>query len=295
MYKKEFEKYNLIRQFEDKIVEIFPTDKIKSPVHLSYGQEMPYVLLSSFHNPGDKVYLTYRSHAGYLSYGGDPNKFMAELHGKSTGCSNGLGGSMHLMDLEKGIEGTSAVVSSHIPLALGDAYTKLNTNNVVTVYFGDGATEVGSFFESINVASLYNLPILFICENNGWADSSLIHTRRKIESISHYVKPWFDNHLSFTSFDNIRNNMLILKNVFDMIRKENKPIFIEYFTNREADHVGIENIKSEPLSYKKFNIDKQTADSIINNNIEKVWKAIDFAENSPFPEDLANSWPEYYT
>ena len=285
---KEFEKYHLIRRLEDEIVAVFPKDKIKSPVHLSYGQELPSVLASSFYLPGDKVYLSYRCHAGYVSYGGDPNKFMAELYGKSTGCSNGLGGSMHLIDLEKGIAGTSAIVASHIPIAVGDAYTKKNTDNIVIIHFGDGATESGSFFESLNLATLFNLPILFICENNGWADSSEITLRRKNMYISDYVKPWIEGHTLSTLKEDLNFNMSCLDDIFDDIRTYGKPKFVEFITNKEVDHVGINNINSPEIPYRYFHIEEKEANIIIENNYRKVEKAINFAEVSPYPKNLIN-------
>ena len=288
-YLDQYKKYILIRKFEEKIVEIFPTDKIKSPVHLSLGQEIPSVITSSFYRPGDKVYLSYRSHAGYLAFGGDPNKFMAELYGKETGCSKGYGGSMHLIDLEKGIAGTSAIVASHIPVAVGDAWVqkKENTGNIVFCFFGDGATEVGTFFESINIANLFQLPIVFICENNLWADSSDIRYRRPFPFIDLYIKPWFENRsIWIKEPETMDNRYYFTKSIIDDTRKDKKPRFIEFIDERKIDHVGIANIKSNPISYENFNINKEEAEKIVTDSEQIVQRAIDFAESSLFPEKL---------
>src|SRR2546425_5471200 len=141
-----------IRRTEEEVARIHPTDKIKSPVHLSIGQEAVSVGVCEALDTRDVVFGTYRSHALYLAKGGDLRRMWAELYGKATGCAKGKGGSMHLIDVEHGVMGTSAVVGSTIPLAVGHAYKfKLRREPaIVASFFGDGAVEEGVFHESLN-------------------------------------------------------------------------------------------------------------------------------------------------
>src|SRR5918997_5171096 len=174
-----------IRRVEEEIARIYPTDKIKSPVHLSIGQEWIAVGVCEALRPGDIVFGSYRSHAYYLAKGGDLKKMFAELYGKATGCAKGKGGSMHLVDVAHGVMGASAVVGTTIPNALGYAYAlKLQKRkNVVVSFFGDGATEEGGFHESMNLAAVLGLPVLFVCENNLFSSHLHIQLRQPKDSV----------------------------------------------------------------------------------------------------------------
>jgi TPP-dependent pyruvate/acetoin dehydrogenase alpha subunit len=167
-----------IRRVEEEIARVYPTDVIKSPVHLSIGQESVSVGLCEALRPDDAAFGTYRSHALYLAKGGNLRAMIAELYGKATGCAKGKGGSMHLVDVAAGVFGASAVVGTTIPHAVGYAYAvKLRREpRVVLCVFGDGAVDEGVFYESLNFAALKRLPVLFACENNGYA----IHTHQRI-------------------------------------------------------------------------------------------------------------------
>src|SRR3989338_10964762 len=179
----------LIRRFEEKIAEIYSSDVIKSPVHLSIGQEAVAVGVCDVLDKDDMVSNTYRCHATHIAKGGDLNKMMAELYGKKDGCAGGKAGSMHLIELEKGIMGASAVVGTTVPVAVGYAMAlkfaaqKTGKQRVVVAFFGDGATEEGSFSESINFAALHKLPIIFLCENNKLAIHSPIERRWPTDKI----------------------------------------------------------------------------------------------------------------
>src|SRR5438067_1634747 len=165
-----------IRRVEEEIARAYPGDQIKSPVHLSIGQEAVSVGVCAGLEPHDVVFGTYRGHALYLAKGGDLRAMVAELFGKAAGCTKGKGGSMHLIDPQAGVMGMSAVVGTTIANAAGYAYAlKLRRSNAVVVsFFGDGATEEGVFAETLNFAVLKRLPILFVCENNQYA----IHTHQ---------------------------------------------------------------------------------------------------------------------
>ena len=157
-----------IRRVEEEIIRVYSSDKVKSPVHLSIGQESIAVGVCDNLRPTDILYATYRGHAAYLAKGGNINRMMAELWGKSDGLASGKAGSMHLGDRAAGMIGTSAIVATGIPLAVGNALAmKMQQKDVVTtVFFGEGATDEGVFHESMNFAALKKLPILFVCENN---------------------------------------------------------------------------------------------------------------------------------
>src|SRR4051794_23180606 len=134
-----------IRRVEEEIARVYPTDKIKSPVHLSIGQEAVSVGVCDVLRRTDIAFGTYRGHALYLAKGGDLRKMIAELYGKATGCTKGKGGSMHLIDVDAGVMGTSAVVGTTIPQAVGYAYASKvqRRDTIVASFFGDGATEEG--------------------------------------------------------------------------------------------------------------------------------------------------------
>ncbi len=161
----------LIRRAEERLAEIYPSDKIKSPVHLSIGQEAASVGVCDALEPDDVVSATYRGHAAYLAKGGSLPAMIAEMYGKATGCAAGKGGSMHLVSAERHVIGASAVVGTNIPIAVGHAlaFRRQGRDRVVVCFFGDGATEEGVFYESLNFAALHRLPVLFVCENNHYA------------------------------------------------------------------------------------------------------------------------------
>jgi TPP-dependent pyruvate/acetoin dehydrogenase alpha subunit len=166
-----------IRRVEEEIARVYPSDKIMSPIHLSIGQEAVSVGVCQALQSDDVVFGTYRSHAYYLAKGGSLRGMIAELYGKATGVAKGKAGSMHLIDPAAGVMGASAIVASTIPQAVGYALA-LQTRGerrVVVVFFGEGATEEGVFYESLNFAALRRLPVLFVCENNFYA----IHSRQR--------------------------------------------------------------------------------------------------------------------
>ena len=161
----------LIRRTEEKIIELYPSDKVKSPVHLSIGQENIAVGVCSALEKEDVIFSNYRGHAHYIARGGNLEKMWAELYGKSGGHSGGKAGSMHLMDLDRNFMAASAIVASSVPNAVGYAFAKKfrKENGLVTCFHGEGAVDEGVFWESLNFAALFKLPILFVCENNGYA------------------------------------------------------------------------------------------------------------------------------
>jgi len=163
----------MIRAFEEKAIELFGKGLITGSTHPCIGQEAIVVGACSAVEPSDLVLATYRGHGAAIAKGCDPKFLMAELLTRVTGCCKGRGGSMHLCDKEKGFLGTNAIVAAHIPIAGGVALScKLRTSaQVVLCFFGDGAACEGEFFETLNLSGLWKVPLIFICENNGYAIS----------------------------------------------------------------------------------------------------------------------------
>src|SRR5258708_32314705 len=183
----------LIGRFEEEVAGIYPADKIKSPVHLSIGQESVAVGVCDVLAADDLAGGTYRGHAVYIAKGRDLNAVMAELSGKATGCTRGKGGSMHLMDIKHNLIRSSAVVGTTIPIALGYALAlkREGKGRVVASFLGDGATEEGVFHESLNFAALKHLPVIFVCENNFYAIHTPIARRQAIpDAICERVKTY---------------------------------------------------------------------------------------------------------
>jgi len=301
IYKKLYE----IRRVEERIVESYPKQEMRCPVHFSIGQEACAVGVCEFLNHEDHVYSTHRCHGHYLAKGGNLPSMIAELYGKIDGCASGKGGSMHLIDVEVGMMGASAIVGGSIPLALGSAmtYQLKKKKNVAVAFFGDGATEQGVFYESLQFASLRNLPVIFVCENNLYATYSSLPTRQPLDNIFERAK--FSNMFGVrTDGNNIMDVLNASREAISKARNGDGPTLIECRTYRWLDHVGpnedidvgyrtrdeldswIEKcpIKSfENYLIKEQNIQEKKLEEIRNITDENITAAFDFAKNSPFP------------
>jgi acetoin:2,6-dichlorophenolindophenol oxidoreductase subunit alpha len=176
----------LIRHFEQAVEERYRDGEIPGFVHLAIGQEAVAVGACSALAPGDVITSTHRSHAHALAKEMPPRAIMAELYGKIDGCSRGRGGSMHLYDIERGYLGSSAVVGGALGVAVGAAlaFKMRGENRVAVPFFGDGATNTGLFHEAMNMAALWDLPVVFFCENNRWAESTPFHQHSPIADLS---------------------------------------------------------------------------------------------------------------
>jgi len=162
----------LVRQTSERIAQLYPTDVMETPVHLCIGQEAVSAGVCRHLTDADKLFLGHRTHGPALAKGLPLPKLMAELYGRTTGCSHAMGGSMHLLDLEHGLPGSSAIVGGSIALGVGAGLAAhLSGEAYIGVsYFGDAATNAGVFYESLNFAALRRLPVLFVCEDNGWSN-----------------------------------------------------------------------------------------------------------------------------
>ena len=165
-----YEQMLLIRRFEERIMELFSAGELFGTIHTYIGQEAIAVGAIVCLNSNDYIATHYRDHGHALARGLEPRRVMAELFGKSTGTSKGKGGSMHLFDISKGFMGGYAIVGGMMPVATGLALSSkmLNRDSVTLCFLGDGAVNQGEFHESLNLAALWNLPVVFVCENNGY-------------------------------------------------------------------------------------------------------------------------------
>ena len=174
------------RIFEETLADHVTSGEIKTPCHLYIGQEAVATGVCEALLPTDTVWGCHRSHGHYLSKGGDLDAIMAEVLGKATGCSKGRGGSMHVYDERVGILGTVPLVAATIPIAVGAAlaYRMRKESTVAVAFFGDGATEEGHFHESMNLAAVFKLPVVFVCENNLYASHMHVSERRARDNIA---------------------------------------------------------------------------------------------------------------
>jgi TPP-dependent pyruvate/acetoin dehydrogenase alpha subunit len=238
-YRRLFKQALLIRLVEEKIIELYPSDKIQSPVHLSIGQEAVAVGVCEHLRNDDLVFITYRGHAFYIAKGGNLNTMMAELYGRANGVSKGKAGSMHLAAPHVGVMGASAVVSSTISLAVGAALANQlrSQSSISLVCFGDGATEQGTYHESLNFAALYRLPTLFLCENNGLAVHATLAERHSYKIREHARSYGLETVRIDEGWDFIKIGNVIGEVVAAM-RKDGCPRLIEVLTCRYKEHVG---------------------------------------------------------
>jgi acetoin:2,6-dichlorophenolindophenol oxidoreductase subunit alpha len=181
-----FREMLLIRRFEEKVEERFRAGELPGFLHVAIGQEAVAVGVCRALEEGDVIASTHRAHGHTLAKGTHPNELMAELYGKLEGCSHGYGGSMHLYDVERGNMGANAVVGGGLPAVTGAALAfKLRDEpRVAVAFFGDGATNIGTVHESLNLAQLWRVPALFVCEDNGWAESTPASQQLPIEDLS---------------------------------------------------------------------------------------------------------------
>ncbi len=294
LYEELFYKALRIRLVEERIIELYPSDKIQSPVHLSIGQEAVAVGVCQPLMLTDLLFGSYRSHAFYLAKGGNLCEMFAELYGKTTGCGGGKAGSMHLAAPEVNFMGSSAVVASTISHAVGAALAarRLEKDQVIVAVFGDGGTEEGVYHESLNFAALHRLPVIFCCENNGLAVHSKLSARqsyRITEHVGSYGVPAIycaDGHDFLKVYK-------IFSKIVDEVHRSRQPRFIEIQTYRYKEHVG----PGEDYEAGYRSIDEleswQAKDPLILNQqlvakyrpaiIREIDLAVEFAEMSPCP------------
>jgi pyruvate dehydrogenase E1 component alpha subunit len=292
----------LIRRIEERSAELYQQGKIGGFLHLYIGQEAVSTGLIAARKPQDRVITAYRDHGVAINCGLSSNEVMAELLGKATGCSKGKGGSMHMADVEKNFWGGHAIVGAHLPIAagmaLGDHY---NQNDGVTIcMFGDGATNIGFFHEALNLSKVWNLPVLWVCENNQYGMGTAVERASAVSEIRQKADGY--------AIPNERvDGMNVLKVhkaaeiTLDHCRSGNGPYFLEVVTYRYRGHsMGDPERYRESDEIQKWqdedpigiyrtaliakkNITEQELDEIDDKVEQEVEEAVRFAESSPEP------------
>jgi pyruvate dehydrogenase E1 component alpha subunit len=230
-----------IRRAEETIADLYRAEETRTPVHLGIGQEAVAVGVSAHLNKGDRIYSGHRGHSHYLAMHAPLRGIMAEVLGRATGASGGMGGSMHLYAPESGFHGSVPIVGATIPIAVGAGIAcKMDGEGQVAVcYFGDGACEEGVLHESLNLARVMDLPVLFVCENNFYSSHLDIHLRQPSNSVARFAEAHRVDHRVVDGND----VMAVAQAASDLIasaRAGNGPGFLEAVTFRWRGHVGPE-------------------------------------------------------
>lgn len=292
-----YKKMYLCRRAEQEIQKYYSEDEMKTPMHMSMGEEAIVAGVVQNLKPDDQVFGTYRSHALYLMKTGNIDDFFAEMYGKDTALLKGKGGSMHMCNPFYGFMGTSAIVAGIIPAAIGAAWANKQKRNgkIVAVFFGDGAIDEGDFWESLNIACLMKLPILFVCEDNNLAVHTSAKMRHGYKSIAKIVKQ-FDCNVFESDTGNAR---VIYKIVHKAIRKmadNEMPCFFHFNYFRYLEHVGInedfkdgyrpapDNLWEDPLILQKLSLSDNRAQKIENEINLKVSSSIEKAKIASFAD-----------
>jgi pyruvate dehydrogenase E1 component alpha subunit len=292
----------LIRAFEEKVSELYAAREIVGLLHLGIGQEAVAVGTCSLLRNDDYVFGGHRSHGHAIAKGADINRLMAEIAGRATGYCGGKGGSMHIVAAEAGFITATGVVGGTIPLALGAAFAakEKKQRQVAVVFFGDGAGQAGHFHESLNIASLWQLPVLFVCENNGYAEFTPLSAHTKIERLAKHAKTYGIPASTVDGNDLLAVRRAMSKAV-EHCRKGQGPVFVECLTHRMRGHYEGDPAKYRELSQlaewkkkdpiarasrllksKKITSDKELED-LENDARARAEKAAEFSLASPWP------------
>ncbi|MGI9612931.1 MAG: pyruvate dehydrogenase (acetyl-transferring) E1 component subunit alpha [Acidimicrobiales bacterium] len=226
-----------IRVLEERCAELYGQQKIRGFLHLAIGEEAIAAGVIPFLEPDDAILATYREHGHALMRGVGADRIMAEMYGKATGCSGGRGGSMHLFDASRRFYGGNAIVGGHLPLAVGLALadTLQGRNGVTACFFGEGAVAEGEFHESMNLAALWDLPVLFCCENNLYAMGTSLETSESQTDLALKASAY---QLTAWSVDGMDVDAVAKAAVdaIESIRNGSGPVFIEFRTYRFRAH-----------------------------------------------------------
>ncbi|SDJ36129.1 pyruvate dehydrogenase (acetyl-transferring) E1 component subunit alpha [Lutimaribacter saemankumensis] len=286
-----------IRKFEDKCAELYTQEKIRGFLHLYDGEEAIAAGIIPLLGPDDRVVATYREHGHALVRGVPMTSVMAEMYGKQEGCSGGRGGSMHLFDADSNFYGGNAIVGGGLPLAAGLALADRMTDagNVTACFFGEGAVAEGEFHETLNLAALWNLPVLFVCENNGYAMGSAIARTESQTEIAQKAASYGIASHQVDGMDVVAMEIAARKAIRD-IRETGKPVFLECETYRFRAHsmfdAQLYRDKSEVEEWRKRGpivrfstwllgnhlVHKADIDAIERRLDDEIAKAVAFAE-----------------
>jgi TPP-dependent pyruvate/acetoin dehydrogenase alpha subunit len=291
-----------IRVFEERVGELTRADEVHGLVHLSVGQEAVAVGVCSQLRHDDAVYSGHRAHGHAIAKGAPLERVLAELMGRADGLCRGLGGSMHLVDVEHGFLGATGVVGGNVPLALGSALASRlkGGDQVAVVLFGDGAVQGGIFIESVNLATLWRLPVILVCENNGFAEFTPRSAHTNVERVSDTVAPY---GLDAETIDG--NDVVAVRAAFARFlataRGGDGPMLLECLTHRLRGHYeGDPERYRDALAAEEWQeldpilrlqrrgiaegwLDKDASVRLEQDAREQVEEAVRFARESPFP------------
>ncbi len=298
-----FERMLKIRHFEDRVKNLFAAGELPGFVHLYLGQEAVAAGACAALRDDDYITSTHRGHGHIIAKGGDVKRMMAELYAKATGYNKGKGGSLHIADPTLGILGANGIVGAGIPIATGAALsTKLRKTDQVTIcFFGDGAANQGTFHEAINLASAFDLPIVYVCENNLYAVSTRQSQVRKIEDIADRGTAYGIPGLAIDG-NNVIAVYEAIKEAVDRARAGEGPTLIECKTYRWRTHFEGEPdtyrppeevkawMKREPIApYRRQLIEsgvlsEAEAQEIESAVLREIDEAVEFGRSSPSPK-----------
>jgi pyruvate dehydrogenase E1 component alpha subunit len=297
-----FHQMVLIRRVEEEAAQLYQQGKVGGFLHLYIGQEAVSTGLVSARKPQDRVITAYRDHGVALNVGIPATAVIAELLGKSTGVSKGRGGSMHMADVNKNFWGGHAVVGAHLPiaagLALGDHYR--GTDGVTICMFGDGATNIGFFHEALNLSKVWNLPVLWVCENNQYGMGTTVERASAVIEIRQKAEGYCIPNSRVDGMDVLAVRKAA-EEAIAQVRDGNGPYFLEVMTYRFRGHsMGDPERYRSSAEVKKWQVDdpigvyhrylleqkittEAELDDIDQRVVQEVQAAVQFAESSPEP------------
>jgi pyruvate dehydrogenase E1 component alpha subunit len=298
-----FKKMVLIRRFEETVNELYMQGRIPSTLHLYIGQEAVAVGVCSALNADDYILTTHRPHGHALAKGVDPKAIMAELFGKATGTCKGKGGSMHVGDIRVGCFPAIAIVGGNVPIAAGAALAAkmLKNGRVAVSFFGEGATNEGDWHEALNVAAIWKLPVLFVCENNLYAASTSYKTVFNIEHVADRACAYGMPGVTVDGNDVLAVHRTV-QTAVKRAREKEGPSLIECMTYRQCGHSRSDprtyrtreeeaewKEKDPIVNFRKYLVNQANVNEVSLQQIEDgvevtIKEAIDYAEASPLPK-----------
>jgi acetoin:2,6-dichlorophenolindophenol oxidoreductase subunit alpha len=293
-----------IRTFEEEAGKLSEAGKVPGALHLYVGEEAVAAGVMAHLSNDDQITSTHRGHGHLVAKGGDLKQMYAELFGRATGYCKGKGGSMHIADLDLGMLGANGIVGGGPPIAIGAAFSNRyrKTNNVTICFFGDGASNEGTFHEAANMAALFRLPVVFVCENNGFGEFTSQERHQAIRDVADRASGYGMPGLIVDGMDVLAVHEAAGEAIARARRGEG-PTLLEAKTYRFYDHVGVRGMgviyraDDEVLEWRKRDpitlfedrltemgvLDTAKAEQVRERILFEVREAIAFAENSPFP------------
>ena len=304
-YLKFYQQMVLIRRFEEKAGQLYGMGKIAGFCHLYIGQEAVIVGMQSSARPEDSVITSYRDHGHMLAIGTDPKVIMAELMGRSTGCSKGKGGSMHMFDLGRKFYGGHGIVGAQVSIGTGIAFAEhyLGANGIVYVYYGDGAAHQGQVYESFNMAALWQLPVVYIIENNHYAMGTSVARSTKVTDLYKRGESFGIPGIKVEGMDVLAVEKAA-NEAAEFVRSGKGPILLEIRTYRYRGHSMSDPAKyrskeevqeqrdhHDPINnFRQYILEQKLVteaelDAIDGQVKMQVNECIEFSENSPEPDE----------